>query len=515
MTNGKLIGVMLDPACQQFKHDRYEWYVDWFSRWGFNALFLNLADDIACSIELKSYPQLTSAHAMSQDEMRDLIAYAKERGMDIIPHMPLFGHSGYIFHRDGFRHLKDHQDRDRNCICVSKPEARKVIATILDEIMELFPSRFIHVGFDETGSHPKKSCLDCREKFKDMLSWEVELYHLNWLREQALKHGKRLMIYLMCAHVDGRVADMSACLPKDVVCTHWDYGRDVERSPVKLCLDRGLDYLGCSAVGSTGIDCFVPNSGTLANQDIFVRRLSRDWADEKVLGMFCALWGNHYTFYDTRVYGAAYAADRFRHPEGNPDFPETFCQSFWGVDDPRPLSKIMVDIHAASPGERKIDKLLRLDIDNIQPCDLEYIKERAERMKIIARELRDERSRITQNIDIFDAFILSADVITFLGKIADREVLSASVNDRNRTMLEDLAARARNLAERAWENWDVGFPEDDKCKRNMDSPNDHGDPVEIDKHCYMNGPKNAFYTVEKIARFFESKLVQAEQERRK
>jgi hypothetical protein len=507
MTGGKMIGVMLDPARRQVRHERYGWYVDWFAQWGFNTLLLNLADDISCSIELKRYPQLASAHAMGQDEMRALIAHAEKRGMETIPIMPVFGHAGYIFWRDGFRHLRDHQPGDRNALCVTNPESRALIAGILEEIMDLFPSRFVHVGFDETGSHPKQSCRACQEKFAGARSWEVELAHLNWLRELVARRGKRLMIFFIDSSVGARSADMSAHIPKDVACIHWDYERGVESSPMRLCLDRGLDYVGCTAVGSTHVDCFVPNSVTLDNQRIFRERLARRWDHDHLQGIFCALWGNLYTFFDTRVYATAYAADRFRNPAGSPDFSVNFCRFFWGVNDAVPLAKTLEALHAASPVEGAINQFLRLNLDRITDEELQYVKERSAAMATVARALKALRSEVRENLDIFDAYILAADVIAFLGEVAASSALSAAPHGNDRGKLGTLAATARSLAERAWRNWDLGFYEDDIFKREKGRSPQAGGPVDIDRHCHtLEGPKNAFYTIERIARFLEEKL---------
>ena len=77
MKHMQIKGVMIDMARVTERHGYYEALPERLARWGYNTLFAHFTDDEGCAMEFKRRPELTTPHALSQREMRGLIARAR------------------------------------------------------------------------------------------------------------------------------------------------------------------------------------------------------------------------------------------------------------------------------------------------------------------------------------------------------------------------------------------------------------------------------------------------------
>ncbi|MGW8256992.1 MAG: family 20 glycosylhydrolase, partial [Thermoguttaceae bacterium] len=155
-----------------------------------NILFI-LTDDQGWRMEILKYPRLTEIGSIrksspppgkgkgsdhtpygpffyTQKELRDLIAYAKDRHVTIIPEIDLPGHSiaalaaypeyscagGPFEVERQFRGTKD-------VFCAGNEATYTFLENILDEVMDVFPSKFIHIGGDEVSYDRWKKCPKC------------------------------------------------------------------------------------------------------------------------------------------------------------------------------------------------------------------------------------------------------------------------------------------------------------------------------------------------------------------
>ena len=98
---------------------------------------------------------------ISQDEMRDLIAYCREREIDVYPEVPTLSHSDYIVraHRDLNERAEDNYP---DTYCPSNPKSYEIVFDILDEVIDVFECDYINIGHDEFYTAAK--CPLCKDK---------------------------------------------------------------------------------------------------------------------------------------------------------------------------------------------------------------------------------------------------------------------------------------------------------------------------------------------------------------
>lgn len=121
-------------------------------------------------IQKKTYPgwQKNSIHAdngggsyITQDEMRELIAYCRERELTVIPEVPTLSHSDYIVMT--YPELNERaEDKYPDTYCPSNPKSYEIVFDILDEVIDVFNPQYVNIGHDECYTLAK--CPKCRDK---------------------------------------------------------------------------------------------------------------------------------------------------------------------------------------------------------------------------------------------------------------------------------------------------------------------------------------------------------------
>jgi hexosaminidase len=181
-------GVMLDVSRTFMPVNLLKRYIDLFALYKLNVLHLHLTDDQGWRIEIKQYPLLTEVGSKfdakyncmggyySQDDIRDLVRYAQLRNMTIVPEIELPGHAcaaiaSYPWLSCSGKRTEIHTFFEgpsvhKEILCAGKPEVYRFIFNVLDEITELFPSEYIHIGGDEAPKDEWKKCRLCQETMK-------------------------------------------------------------------------------------------------------------------------------------------------------------------------------------------------------------------------------------------------------------------------------------------------------------------------------------------------------------
>lgn len=176
--------VMLDPARHFLPVEDVKLFIDQMAKYKYNILQLHLTDDQGWRIEIKSHPALTKTGAFrnpsqekkgpdngyyTQEEIKDLIEYASERNIEIIPELDIPGHSvailaAYPYLGCKFRQkeVKTLGETTNMMLCADCDEAYIIYEDIIREIAELFPSEYIHLGGDEAAVKENwAKCEDC------------------------------------------------------------------------------------------------------------------------------------------------------------------------------------------------------------------------------------------------------------------------------------------------------------------------------------------------------------------
>lgn len=227
-------GLMLDVARFFMPLDGVKQLIDCMSMLKLNKLHLHLSDDTGWRLEIKKYPKLTAVGAWrvdrnelpfyerknqqagekaiyggfyTQEEIKELIEYATYRQVEIIPEIDVPAHSCAALAsypelacpnvKKQITVLPGLGGRDTEIIyCAGKEETFKFLYDIIDEVSELFPSQYIHMGGDEANKHYWKTCPLCKNRMKQEGITHVEDlqgYFMKRVSEYIKSKGKTMI----------------------------------------------------------------------------------------------------------------------------------------------------------------------------------------------------------------------------------------------------------------------------------------------------------------------------------
>ena len=218
-------GMHLDVARHFFSVDEVKRYIDVMAIHKLNTLHWHLTDDQGWRIEIKRYPELTAVGSIrkatvvrkewgtydgtpyggfyTQDEIRDVVKYAADRGVTVIPEIDLPGHmlaaltaypelgcTGGPYEVWGRWGVAD------DVLCPGREKTFEFLEGVLTEVMELFPSEYIHIGGDECPTVMWKKCPHCKARMKaERLKRPRRLQNYATARVEKFlnAHGRRLI----------------------------------------------------------------------------------------------------------------------------------------------------------------------------------------------------------------------------------------------------------------------------------------------------------------------------------
>ena len=190
-------GMHLDPCRHFIPLDSVKVYLDMMALHNMNQFHFHLSDDQGWRIEIKKYPELTEIGAYrngtvvghngnlydtirhggfyTQDELRDLIEYAAERHINIIPEIDLPGHMQAALAcypqmgcTGGPYEVWKRWGVSEEVLCAGNEETMQFVENVLNEVMDVFPSPYIHIGGDECPKVRWEKCPKCQAKIKEL-----------------------------------------------------------------------------------------------------------------------------------------------------------------------------------------------------------------------------------------------------------------------------------------------------------------------------------------------------------
>lgn len=286
-------GLLIDAARMPESIAYYRRVIEFCSQWGFNTILLRLTDDQGCALRFASHPDIiTHPNALTPEEARGLVAYASQRGVDIIPEIESFGHCSCITGVARYRELRDDDTVGDHAVYSGlipvHPGTRALMADLYRETASIFPSRFLHGGCDEInwgGSAMSKEAIarDGRPR--------VWADYVNHLAGVAKSLGRSLIIW--ADHVLRKEGGTLEMLDKEIILHDWDYWTH-EPAELKKHADRAL-AAGLRLIGGPAMNwCrWGPRVGApqLYNMNAFAdtyRGLAG--ADPRVLGLIVTHW---------------------------------------------------------------------------------------------------------------------------------------------------------------------------------------------------------------------------------
>jgi len=217
-------GMMLDVSRHFFGLDFVKKQIDAMAYYKLNRLHIHLTDAAGWRIEIKKYPRLTNfaawrSHAnwkewwngdrkyanegdadahggyFTQDQCREIVEYAKKHYITVIPEIEMPSHSEEVL--TAYPELScTHVPYKQADFCVGNEKTFEFLENVLLEVMEIFPSEYIHVGGDEASKQSWKTCPLCqarmkKEGLKDVD--ELQSYLIERMEKFLNKHGRNLL----------------------------------------------------------------------------------------------------------------------------------------------------------------------------------------------------------------------------------------------------------------------------------------------------------------------------------
>ena len=188
-------GLMLDVSRHFFGKEFVKKQIDAIAHFKMNRLHLHLTDAAGWRIEIKKYPRLTQfaawrskplwkdwwfgdrlyaeegspeAHGgyYTQDDIREIVKYAADRYITVIPEIEMPAHSEEVL--TAYPELScTHEPYKQADFCVGNEKTYEFLENVLTEVMELFPSEYIHIGGDEAGKASWPTCPLCQKRMKE------------------------------------------------------------------------------------------------------------------------------------------------------------------------------------------------------------------------------------------------------------------------------------------------------------------------------------------------------------
>ena len=217
-------GMMLDVSRHFFGLDFVKKLIEAMAYYKLNRLHIHLTDAAGWRIEIKKYPRLTNFAAwrsgknwkewwngdrkymeegsegaeggyFTQDQCREIVEYAKKHYITVIPEIEMPSHSEEVL--TAYPELScTHVPYKQADFCVGNEKTFEFLENVLLEVMEIFPSEYIHVGGDEASKQSWKTCPLCqarmkKEGLKDVD--ELQSYLIERMEKFLNKHGRNLL----------------------------------------------------------------------------------------------------------------------------------------------------------------------------------------------------------------------------------------------------------------------------------------------------------------------------------
>lgn len=305
---------MLDSGRQFHSPATVRKYIRMASALKMNRFHWHLTEGLGWRPEIDALPRLAKVGGFvgggqgqqgfyTRAEMRDIVAYARERGVEIVPEIDMPGHAEAALKAypslactDDSIVIPEAGFTDR-IFCAGKDSTVRALKTIIDEICDIFPGRYIHLGGDEAPKGSWEKCPDCRRRMDSLGLADTHALQL-WLSSEMARHlkrrGRKAVFWGDVIYSPGYG------LPDNVAIQWWNY-----RGRRDLALRNAL-AAGHEVIASPNYYCYLnfptePWRGygaerTFSLADAYSRNPADNAVtrgDSLILGIGCALWTDY------------------------------------------------------------------------------------------------------------------------------------------------------------------------------------------------------------------------------
>lgn len=271
-------GFMLDVARHFFTTEEVKRMIDIMSYYKMNRFHWHLSDDQGWRVEIKKYPELTAHGSIApnslitdmkegeywlnrpygpyfytQEELRDVVAYAKERHIEVIPEIDMPGHfmaamasyPEYSCTPRGRHDVWCGWGVSTDVLNVADTAAVRFARDILTEIMDIFPYEYIHIGGDECPTAAWEKNELCQQRYKELGLTSYRQLQSHFIQEMA-RHiqarGRQLMVWNEA--ITAKDADTDILKSTDATVMCWVGPEAAARKAAELGMDNIITPIG-------------------------------------------------------------------------------------------------------------------------------------------------------------------------------------------------------------------------------------------------------------------------------
>jgi len=463
---------MVDAARVPESPAYYRRVIEFCADWNLNALQFRVADDQGTALRFASVPGLvTHKNALTPAQLHDLAQYAKNHGVDLIPELESFGHTGFITRSPAYAHLLDSDPQGNSeftGIIPVHPETMPLFEKLYREIAQIFPSPWLHGGCDEVnwgGSALSQKALATRSRA------QIWAGYLNSLDNVASSLGKQFIVW--GDFVLHKEPEILARLNKSIVVMDWNY-RDTDPRKIGEAL-RNIKANRSRAIGAPALINYQwgPRAGSeqLRNIDAFADSYF-DAGESASLGVILTNWVPSRYIQNSIWDGFAYGATAFN--EGSAAARASAFRRFvtrhYGAEWNATWSDAFDLIYSAAPSMRhekssptaerlrvpwSTDDELAAALRDAPPGENPFT-----RLRSLFKQVE---SSVRKNGADFRAFSLCAEYLEAT-IWRDAAILDKPPQlDAAAGLIRKIAERDRQLADALTEDWDSGRPADSEA----------------------------------------------------
>ena len=243
--------------------------------------------------QFPSIPETHNPDYISPEQAREIQKYEKKYNVTVTPALNVLGHTSDFLAMQSFHDLGEYDPAQTDsrvgsssALCTTNPRMRKLVETMLNEVMDAFDCEIIHVGGDEVEA--LGLCEHCREVYGDKPKGEIYIDYLCWVRDLMKARGRRMgiwgdMLLGFCKNKDQGMLDYAKKLLDHTVIFDWayDYAHTEE---IELLSALGADMVLSTSVH--GCSVAAPWPGQWVNQhDYYV-----DGVGKRIMGGLATDW---------------------------------------------------------------------------------------------------------------------------------------------------------------------------------------------------------------------------------
>ncbi len=318
--NMKIRGISDDFSRGQVSTiDNFKRIIDFIAQYKMNT-YMPYMEDV---IQFDNYPEIgVGRGALSKEEIRTIVEYADERFIEVIPVFQTLGHYENILSQPEFIQYADFPGGAS--LDITNEETYVFLESLMSEVFELFPSKYFHIGADESYDIGLGNSRKLLEQ-SDLAT--VHANHYKRVYDICKKNNKEVLMYgdIILSH-----PEILEKIPNDITIVDWHYYPKFNYPSTKIFDEAGFNYITSPTVWNFN-SAFPENFYSIPNIKTFIE----DGINNNSIGMINSCWGDFgaETFREYNLYGYAWSAQcSWNITKSEVDyFNNTFFNHFFGV----------------------------------------------------------------------------------------------------------------------------------------------------------------------------------------